>query len=72
MALDLSEGHTEFVIGVSCPGANFGFCQCEDGVRDVTNSSVTIEQFFDCTSILSNAIVNQFDQQSMSMCLVGN
>ena len=70
--LDLSEGETEFAIGVDCPGADFGNCQCVDGVRDITSNSVTMEQFFDCTSIVTDAIVNEFGQESMSMCLISN
>lgn len=69
-SLDLSEGQTEFSIQVNCPDANFGFCQCSDGVRDSISNNVTKEQFFDCTDILVDAIVNEFGQQSMSMCLI--
>lgn len=69
-SLDLSEGQTEFSIQVNCPDADFGICQCSDGVRDTVSNNVTKEQFFDCTDILVDAIVNEFGQQSMSMCLI--
>lgn len=72
VSLDLSQGETEFTIGVSCPDASFGFCQCVDGVRNVVGNSLTKEQFFDCTDIVTDAIVNEFGQESMSMCLVSN
>ena len=72
VSLDLSEGQTEFTISVDCPDASFGFCQCVDGVRNVTSDSVTKEQFFDCTDIVTDAIINEFGQQSMSMCLITN
>ena len=71
-AIDLSEGQTEFTINTACQDAEFGFCECVDGVRNVVNQSMNKEQFFDCTQILVDAITNEFGQESMSMCLIAN
>ncbi|GJM15010.1 MAG: hypothetical protein DHS20C13_03370 [Thermodesulfobacteriota bacterium] len=71
VSLDLSEGETEFTIAVSCESGSFSSCQCVDGVSGVA-SSVTEEQYFDCTNIVVEAITTEFEQESMGMCLIAN
>ena len=69
ISLDLFQGETEFVISISCEGADFGFCECADGVRNVSSESVTQEQYFSCVDIVVDAIVNEF---GASQCLIAD
>lgn len=69
ISLDLEEGETAFAISTNCPEALFGDCVCIDGVRNITNDSVTQEQYFDCVDIIVNAILNEFGE---SMCILAD
>lgn len=69
LTLQLTQGDAGIVLYVRCPNANFGSCQCEDGVRNVGSDSVTRDQYFSCVGILTDALVNQF---SAGSCVIAN
>jgi len=74
LAITLFDGDNPFLILVQCMDAEFGTkdCACTDLVRDIEISNLTKEQFFNCSNILADAIVNEFGENSQSMCLLSN
>jgi hypothetical protein len=74
LTITLFDGNNPALILANCDDADFGSenCFCSDMVRDVQMSGLTKEQFFDCTAILTDAIVGVFGQASMDMCLISN
>lgn len=74
LTITLFDGNNPALILANCDDADFGSesCFCSDMVRDVQMSGLTKEQLFDCTGILTDAILNEFGQASMDMCLISS
>jgi len=74
LSITLFDGNTPALILANCDDADFGSesCFCTDMVKDVEMTGLTKEQLFDCTTILTDAITNEFGQASMDMCLISN